>query len=208
MKPDSPLTGALDGLNQLQAAFGSQLENQLKLGTQLMNVLGSSVGSMLRSTLEQATCRKTKSCCDIPEPCWMPKHLGDITCGVCAGSSGTIRFRVTNENIRPQAVTGMASGPDAAQVKFTPPTLNLGPKERGVIAATFTLPANAKDGESREAILWIRGCRDYYLRWTITAGKKGQDCCEEIEICDGPDNILHWYDHFYCPRPCHSGRTG
>ena len=21
-------------------------------------------------------------------------------------------------------------------------------------------------------------------------------------VCDGPDNVLHWYDHFYCPRPC------
>jgi len=27
----------------------------------------------------------------------------------------------------------------------------------------------------------------------------------DIEIEDCPDLIHHWYDHFYCPRPCLGG---
>lgn len=209
MKTQCPPASPLADLDRLQAALAGQIENQINLGSQLVNLLASGLGSMMRGALEQATCRKTGSCCDIPEPCWMPKHLCDVTCGLCPGGSGTVRFRITNENIRPQTVTALASGPAAAQVKFTPPSLTLGPKERGIITATFTLAADAKDGEEHEAILWIRGCRDYYLRWIVVAGKKGRDCCEEVAICDGPDYVLHWYDHFYCPRPCHGGgRTG
>ncbi|HTW27766.1 MAG TPA: hypothetical protein VME92_11600 [Acetobacteraceae bacterium] len=144
----------------------------------------------------------TSSCCDIPEPCWMPRLLGEFSCQVCAGSPASIRLCVTNEDIRRRTFTALASGPAAGEVAFAPSSLALGPKERGSITATLTLPASAADHQAFEAIIWLRGCRDYYLRWTVTAGSRSQCCAHEVCVCDGPDNILHWYDHFYCPRPC------
>jgi len=144
----------------------------------------------------------TGSCCDIPEPCWMPKCLGEFECGLCPGSSGTLSVRVTNEDLGKRQIQALARGPAAKQVSFSPQALALGPKERGTITAHFAVPAEAKDGESFEVIVWLRGCRDYYVRWTVKVGS-GSGCCRhDLAICDGPDHVLHWYDHFYCPRPC------
>jgi hypothetical protein len=88
---------------------------------------------------------------------------------------------------------------------FAPSSLPLGPKERGSVTATLSVPATATEGEAFEVILWLRGCRDYYLRWIVTTGSRTGCCAHQVSVCDGPDNILHWYDHFYCPRPCHGG---
>ena len=50
---------------------------------------------------------------------------------------------------------------------------------------------------------------EFHLRWTVAAVARPQACCHEVAVCDGPDHVLHWYDHFYCPRGCFvGGRAG
>jgi hypothetical protein len=74
--------------------------------------------------------------------------------------------------------------------------------EREFISATLKTPPNANLGTSYEAIVWIRACRDYYLRWTVTVADRADCCAEVIDVVDEPDYVHHWYDHFYCRRPC------
>lgn len=197
--PRAQSLGALgDSLNNL-------LDAQRALGTEVLGLVGAGVGALLGTALEQAAGQKTSSCCDIPEPCWMPKSLGEFHCRLCPGTSGSIRLFVTNEDIRPRTMVALASGAGAGQIAFSPASLPLGPKERGTITVTFTLPGKAPEGESLEALVWLRGCRDYYLRWTVTAAARPQACCHEVAVADGPDHVLHWYHHFYCPRGCFGG---
>jgi hypothetical protein len=149
---------------------------------------------------------RPRSCCDIPEPCWMPQDLGEVACRLCPGGKGTVRLVVTNEELRPHTVVPVASGAAAGQVSFEPKSLPLGPKERGTITATFIAP-DGEPGRTLEALVWLRGCRDHFLRWAVTVAKEGGGCCHELRVHDGQDHVLHWYDHFYCPRPCHGGRV-
>lgn len=213
----SDLGQVMNGLIGIQRSFAEEVFKLVgSSGDMLTGSLRNALGSL--DSLTSSSCcgtpgisipQLTRSCCDIPEPCWMPRCLGEFNCLVCPGSSATIRVRITNEDIRPRTMVALASGSAAKDVTFTPQSLHLGPKEQGSITAALNMPANAKDGESAEAIIWVRGCRDYYIRWTVTAGSRSGCCAHEVNVCDGPDNILHWYDHFYCPRPClGGGRAG
>lgn len=205
------------GIDTLFRSVSQLLGIQRNMTDGLMKLVSSGGDAAMR-TLRTATgitaadscCRQTRSglpsltgsCCDIPEPCWMPKCLGEFDCDLCAGASATLVVRITNEDLRPRDIHAVASGPNAQAVSFSPQTLTLGPKERGTITAKFAMPAEGKDDEELEALVWLRGCHDYYVRWTAKTGKHGGCCKHDLSICDGPDNVLHWYDHFYCPRPC------
>jgi hypothetical protein len=78
--------------------------------------------------------------------------------------------------------------------------------ERGVVHATFTAPSSgAKD--HYEAVIWVVGCRAHYVRWEIALSERKEKCCADgcchhVSIHDQPDYVVHWYDHFYCARPC------
>ncbi len=50
--------------------------------------------------------------------------------------------------------------------------------------------------------MWVRGCQLHFLRWTVVVASIGADTFYEVDVKDCPDHIHHWYDHFYCPRPC------
>jgi hypothetical protein len=145
---------------------------------------------------------RTRSCCEIPEPCWMPIALGEVVCRTCPGSPAIVKFRVTNKSVTARTIHSGVTGPAAARVDFEPATLTLGAMERGVIAASMRLPATAEIGNVFEALLWIRGCRDHYLRFTVTAGTRADCCSYEFDIVDEVDHIHHWYDHFYVDRLC------
>lgn len=214
------------GLDSLTRSIEQMMDLQRDMADRLMDMVKSGSGRMtqtLRDGVRTARsfgqsddcCAQpsfgmpsmTGSCCDIPEPCWMPKCLGEYHCTLCPGAAGTLRIRITNDDLRARQIQAMASGPDARRVSFTPASLSLGPKERGTIIAKFAVPDEGKGDEAFEAIIWVRGCRDYYVRWTAETGRNGGCCAHDLSICDGPDHVLHWYDHFYCPRPCqNSGR--
>lgn len=181
------------------------LQAQGMLGVQVLGLIGTGVSSFMRSALGQMVGPKTSSCCDIPEPCWLPKLLDERDCRICPGASGSVRIIITNEDVQARTTYAMASGPAAAHVTFTPGALSLGPKERGTITAVFAVPPGTDLDDQLEALVWLRGCRDYYLRWTVISSARPQPCCEEIALRDGPDHVLHWYDHFYCARQCHGG---
>jgi hypothetical protein len=50
--------------------------------------------------------------------------------------------------------------------------------------------------------VWIHGCVEHAVRWTVRVAGRGGDSCNELDIDDCPDYVHHWYDHFYCARPC------
>ncbi len=207
---------ATDGIAVLSQSLVQMIDLQREMAGQLLRLVesgGDGVARPLRSAVghDAGSCCTPKrfgvpsltgSCCDIPEPCWVPKCLGEFECSLCPGSSARLQLRVTNEDLASREIHAVASGAAAKQVSFSPQSLVLGAKERGVITGLLAVPAEAKDGETFETIVWLRGCRDYYVRWMATAGTRGGCCTHEVSVCDGPDHIRHWYDHFYCPRPC------
>jgi hypothetical protein len=137
--------------------------------------------------------------CDIPPPCWAPQPMGDVESAVCPGATATVRIHVTNCGATTRTMTIQAVG---TGVTLTPASLPLGPMERGQVVASVTLPANADLGSTREVLVWVRGCHDHYLRWTIYASQRAECGCDEVHVSDCPDYVHHWYDHFYCARPC------
>jgi hypothetical protein len=138
----------------------------------------------------------TCSSCDIPPPCWYPKAAGEVTSHVCEGGTATLRIRVTN--CGPTARTIQVEG--EKEMKVDPPALQLGPMERGVV----TVSLGVQSGQ--EHLIWIHGCHDHFIRWTVETAKRGSDSCHELEVEDCPDYLHHWYDHFYCLHPCGGGR--
>ena len=94
------------------------------------------------------------------------------------------------------------TGKTGIPLTVDPPTLTLGPMERGTVVVSGQIPANTNNGQEFDSLVWVRGCKEYYLRWLITTATRGADCCHEIEVNDCPDYVHHWYDHFYCHRPC------
>lgn len=143
-------------------------------------------------------------CCTIPEPCWMPKSVGEYCCEICDGGKASLTVWLTNEDFRPQTYRIERRGDLSGRVSIHPSTLTLGPKERAKITITFDAPASP--GHVAQAcydlLIWIDSCRDYYLRWVLHTRKHPKPCCVELAIADQPDYITHWYDHFYCLKPC------
>lgn len=201
---DTSTDGLEDGLRGL-------INAQLLLGKELLKVLGGA-GSALGSAAGRMRLPRGSSCCDVPEPCWMPRALGQIDCQLAPGDRGTLCLVVTNGDFRPHHVQFVASGRSAGLVQFSQAGALLGPKERIAVTATLTVPRDGKaDPDCRcidhEALVWVRGCRNHYLRWTVTEVAAGKVCCHEIAVDDDPDYVHHWYDHFYVTRPCFGAAT-
>jgi hypothetical protein len=89
-----------------------------------------------------------------------------------------------------------------AGLTFSNVQLNLGPMENGEIDVSYLIPITSKVGQKIEILMWVRGCRLHFLRWKIIVSPIGVSTCYQVEVEDCPDLIHHWYDHFYCPRPC------
>jgi hypothetical protein len=186
-------------LGGVPRAFVNLLNAQMKLGLDLFeSVTGVAVPDLTRSL--QGTGRRLRSgCCDIPPPCWVPQPLGDCVSHACPCSTARLRLIVTNcDGFSRRVVNVDATGP----AKVTPPQLVIAPLERATIELTIAVPDDAKKGETLESLVRIHGCKEYFLRWTVSVGTLGLGSCHEIRIEDCPDLVHHWYDHFYCPRPC------
>jgi hypothetical protein len=183
----------------LRSVLGQGLSIGFDLLDSALNFqLPDSTSRLLRELRER---RWHRSCCgcDIPPPCWWPIDLGRVTSHPCRGGTATLRIRVENASLKTRTIK-FTTGTGGPTVTFTPASLTLGPMDSGWVSASITAPHSDCDDE--EAIIWVRGCREHYLRWYIRPVKKGADCCHEIEVEDGPEMIHHWYDHFYCARPC------
>lgn len=179
-----------------------------QIGMGILGALGESSSKVLCEAVQGRTPFELGGCdtCDIPPPCWEPQPLGQVTSFVAPGGQTTVRFRVTNCGFSPRTIT-FASIKPVPGLSFSPPSLTLGPLERGVVSASLQIPAAAKQGEEHELVLLVHGCKNYYLRWVIKVAACGVDMCNEVEVNDCPDMIHHWYDHFYCHRHCQDQRT-
>jgi len=76
--------------------------------------------------------------------------------------------------------------------------------ERGFVSASMALPADIPR-EGRISCSGFAAAKCTMVRWTIKQTSRGGTCCHEVDIDDGPDYLHHWYDHFYCERPCAHG---
>jgi hypothetical protein len=161
----------------------------------------SSLTSMLQSVLPKQLTHRTTCSCEIPPPCWMPCNAGEVTSFVCAGATATVQIAVTNCTMARRVVEFRATGKDAGKVTVAPPQLELGPLESGTVSASLAVPAGDTNAR-QDVILWVYGCKLHYIRWNITTTSRGGTCCHEVQIEDCQDYLHHWYDHFYCERPC------
>jgi hypothetical protein len=138
--------------------------------------------------------------CEIPPPCWAPQPLGEPTTEACPGNKALLRLTITNCGLTGRTIKVSATN---AAVEVEPASLTLGPMEEGLVAVSLAVPAGATKGQTQKSLVWIRGCKDYFIRWTVVTAASGVSCCAtELELEDCPDLIHHWYDHFYCQRPC------
>jgi hypothetical protein len=169
---------------------------------------GAAAGTSLLGMLDQLQIqmpRRVCCSCDIPPPCWMPRQLRDVTSCVCAGGSAVLRLRVENCSAQTSSVAVDVVGDANQSAQVTPATLTLVPFQRGTITVTVATGAGDPAGD-HELLVRVHGCVEHVLRWTIRVGKRGRDSCHEIDVEDCPDYVHHWYDHFYCPRPCGHAR--
>ncbi len=159
------------------------------------------LGMEINPVLQVFTAAQRPASCEIPPPCWLPRTLGELKSIVCAGGTVSLRVRVTNCQARASQVQLKAS-PEDLQVEIDPQSALLAAMERRWFNIKLTAPADACKGGRYEALLWVHGCNSYYLRWIVDVEQTGSASCHELEIEDCADHVHHWYDHFYCARPC------
>lgn len=142
--------------------------------------------------------------CDIPPPCWMPRDLGQVVSHGCPGAKAQLRFRVTNCGPGDRTVTVEPRGAGAKLVVVDPASVQLGTYEQGTVTASMDIPDQG--ATSVDTLLWVHGCREHVLRWRVEVSDAGCSSVHELDVEDCPDYVHHWYDHFYCARPCgHAG---
>lgn len=191
-------------LKDLEKPLKDVVAAQMALSKEVVKLFSALAGDAL-SMLKDINMPKGKSCCDIPQPCWMPHEVADICAELTPGGTQTIKITVTNEDFRPHNYTIMANGKDAGIVNFSANSLNLGPKERQSITATISVPAGLDvNGGPLEFVIWVKGCNNYYIRVALYVDNKPTAWkTNEFEVNDTPDYVVHWYDHFYCTKPCY-----
>jgi len=190
-------------LQDISDSLSSLLEHAVSTGTELLQILGASgaeLTSRVAPALEGLKLHRSRCGCEIPPPCWMPRELPPVCSHVCAGATANLRLRITNGGVEARTISVEAD----VGASVNPASLQLGPMQRGSVTVTFTVPASACDRDCTEILIWVNGCNRFYLRWTVCVSRRGCDSCHEVEVGDCPDYIHHWYDHFYCPRPCPS----
>jgi len=140
--------------------------------------------------------------CEIPPPCWEPRPAGRCQLDLPPGATATIRVHVTNCGWARQVVGITATGRLAGIVKLEPTTLIVEPQDQATFKVSVHLPDKVPAGEVLSGALLVRGCLDHFARVTVRVAECASATCCDIQVQDCPDHIHHWYDHFYCPRPC------
>jgi hypothetical protein len=175
-------------------------DRALRSVTGLVDRLGSGAKALSEVGTSTVACS-----CGRPHACWMPNELPAITSAVCAGAKARVRFLVRNCGLADRQVFVAATGPGAHLAIGSPSTATIGALETGELTAEVTVP----DGTAGvELILWVRGCNDHVVPWTITVSDNGCATTHEISIEDCPGTQHYWHDHFAQPRPCRNARHG
>lgn len=196
-------------VNAAFKAAENLLEASAKATTGFLNLVTSGTPGVLGDVVNWAANAGPGSdcACHIPPPCWMPRVLREVvSCGV-VGNEASLTFVITNESMTARSIKVFTSTPLAGLVPAST-TLNLGPMARGEVTLTYTIPTGTTANPGTEILLWVLGCRLHFLRWTVKLGTVSADTDREVCVKDGPENLHHWYDHFYCPHPCLEQREG
>jgi hypothetical protein len=163
--------------------------------------------TQLASALTTSLPQRLSGGCEIPPPCWEPRPIGRCELLLPPGGSGTVRVHVENCGWSRQLVGITAGGWLASWLTFEPTTLMVGPQERAAIRVIVRVPDSATAGQSVAGPLLVRGCLDHVAHLTVRVAECSQPPCCDLFVRDCPDHVHHWYDHFYCPRPCRPGKS-
>jgi hypothetical protein len=199
-----------NALRDVARAYVNLLGVQMRLGRDLLDtVMGAAppeLTAMARTATRTVQKRATSAmggCCDVPPPCWMPRLLDDVV--TCAPACRTARLTlvITNCGATRRVVTIAATG----GAKVEPASVTLPPYGRQTVSLSVDVPQSAAEGSTIESVVVVRGCHEWVLRWTVRVREGAVDPALSVAIDDCPDFRHHWYDHFYCARPCPADRT-
>jgi hypothetical protein len=175
--------------------------------------LGDAIAALLTAPAQMAaalvgasTARSSQGC-EIPPPCWEPRPAGTCRIQVTPGGTATLRVHATNCDWTRRVVGITALGKIAAWLKFEPTSLIIDPQEQQTFIVTLHVPDSVKAGQSLSGPLLVRGCLDHFARIEVSVAECAGCASCDIHVKDCPDHIHHWYDHFYCPRPCRNLST-
>jgi len=190
-------------VNAAFKAAENLLEAGAKVSTSFLKLLSSGTPGVLGGAVNwAANASPGGDCaCHIPPPCWMPRNLRQVvSCGV-VGDEASLTFTITNESMAARSIQIFTTTPMAG-LSLTSTTVNLAAMARTEVTITYTIPAGTTADPGIEILLWILGCRLHFQRWIVKLGTISADTDQEVWVKDGPENLHHWYDHFYCPHPC------
>jgi hypothetical protein len=197
-------------VNAAFKAAENLLEAGAKVSTNLLNLLSSGTPGALGGLVNwAANASPGGDCapCHIPPPCWMPRILRQrVSCGA-VGNEASLTFVITNESMAARSIQVFTTTPMAG-LSPASTTVNLAAMARKEVTITYTIPAGTTSNPGTEILLWIRGCRLHFQRWIVKLGTVSADTDQEVRVKDGPENLHHWYDHFYCAHPCLEQRDG
>jgi hypothetical protein len=199
----SDVSGIESGLKDILNAQLLLTKEAARLGGGVARAMMDGLGGAKLCSL-----RPKRSCCHIPEPCWMPKSLGEVRCKLRAGDSGEICLSITNLDYRSHQYSVQAAGKDAGLVDISQAQFQLGPKERVCVAVTMKVPLVAEQDDQpcccdqMDVLIWVNGCRNHYLRWVVQTTDRAKCCRHQVCVNDSVDYELHWYDHFFIKRQC------
>jgi hypothetical protein len=168
---------------------------QISLGKEVFRLLGDGMCGL--------GLPKMKSCCEKPEPCWMPLSLGELKLELAANGTAEIHFEVNNRDYQSRVISVAGAGNNATLVHVSPPQATLVPMERVVFTATVTAPAQVG---VYQFLIVVHGCREHCLRGVLHVGGKPKTCRCVVTVNDQCYTGGNWYDHFYCH--CERPRLG
>jgi hypothetical protein len=180
------------------------LEASANVSTSLLNLLSSGTPGLLGGAINwAANASSGGSCspCHIPPPCWMPRHLRHVVSYGVVGDEASLTFTITNESMATRSIRVFTTTP-LAGLSPTTTTVTLAAMARTEVTITYAIPSGTTANPGTEILLWIQGCRLHFQRWIVKLGTVSADTDHEVHVKDGPENLHHWYDHFYCPHPC------
>ncbi len=193
-------------LGDVPGAFMELMRAQIRLGQKYFEAVTGMSAPAVGDPLQTWSAAAPAPVCEVPPPCWMPRRLADCTSHVGPCDTACIRVVVANCDRAAHAVQVRLEGDEGATV--TPSSANLGPMQRATFEVCRKIPQETESGSRFESLVWIDGCRQHVLRWTVSVGTAGFDSCHEVAVDDCPDYRHHWYDHFYCLRSCDQTRRG
>lgn len=193
-----------------QADLEDSLAVMTRSGTDAARALLESFGTLTRALIQANPLlgQDRRGCCDIPPACWLPRSLGAISSAACPCGTALVRFHVTNCQPVASTVDLRVPADSELEIKVTPERATLQPMERKWFTVVATVPEDACRGDAHELLVWVAGCNEHYLRWTVRVADGASGGCREVSVEDCPDYVHHWYDHFYCQRPCFARQRG